>query len=87
MCFASCLHVGEGTAEVALGQSADSGLCWQRVCPREESAQLSASRYFEFSVRLAAEADFLDMALLALFYFWQPQTKLILDVLPPCQGA
>lgn len=44
MCFAVGLHVGEGTgegtAEVALGQSADSGLCWQRVCPREESAQL-----------------------------------------------
>lgn len=40
MCVAVGLHVGEGTAEVALGQSADSGLCWQRVCPREESAQL-----------------------------------------------
>lgn len=46
MCFAVGLHVGEGTAEVSLGQSPDSasasgpGLCWQRVCPREESAQL-----------------------------------------------
>lgn len=87
MCVAVGLHVGEGTAEVTLGQSADSGLCWQRVCPREESAQLQLRDTLEFSVRLAAEAGFLDMALLALFYFWQPQTKLILDVLPPCQGA
>lgn len=39
------------------------------------------------SLRLAAEAGFLDVALLVLFYFWQPQTKLLLDVLPLCQGA
>lgn len=48
-------HVGEGTAEMALGQTADSasasapGLCWQRACPREESAQLQLPDTSKFS--------------------------------------
>lgn len=60
------------------------GLCWRRVCPREVHSFEILS---ESSTRLAAEAGFRRMALLFLFYFWQPPNQALFNLLPPCQGA